>query len=799
MHRLTACSLDLTRERVLRGDEIVTLTTREARLLAYLAARPGQDVSRDELLTEVWGYSSRALSRAVDATVLRVRAKIERDPTQPDHLHTAWGKGYRWVPATPADAPIGRAGEIAAIEAALDAGARLVTVTGPSGMGKTTVARHLAARRGATLLEDPTVESLEAWRGGEAGAEREVVIDGVDPEQSALVAVIARLPRVICTAREPLAIGGERVVELSPLSSADGVRVLRDRAADPRWTDTRLLAAIADELDGLPLALELAAGLAPLLCPQAMIAKLDRPLSLLVSGRRDVPERHRSLAAAVERTLDGCVDADLAVLRQAAVFSGGFTVHDLLGTLGDAVPGALAVLARLRSKGLIRPVPGTGDRLSVPRVVRAWASDGGGPALEWAREAHRRWFVAASRRMSTRGRPPAGADIAYLEADAANFLAAGRASLAVNAVDAAEVALAVFHALTRSGPVSGALDLIEACLATELPPALQGHLYRRRGDCYCLLGRREAAAESAARSVAIAVETGDRALEGLARGLAAVITLRLGNVDDSVAEFERALAIIRERGDRAAEGNLLGNYATALWTTDRLDRVAEVYERAVLLHRESGNERSAAIMLANLGLHDIDRGCFERSRARLEEALAIQIGLHDRVQQGITRGHLANLLLVEGDVPAAIAAAEEAIAILVEAGEAGNRPHVHLGLGIAAWVAGDPGRARRELETAIGMMPLLTQGFAGAALLDLVLRIDAGEIADPIGEIGRLPAPMPWLRSRTFHRLAQGFLAVQHDLARARAALVPLSEHPLAMSVGPFRRELGRRIAAFGR
>lgn len=98
---LSGCVVDLEHERVLRQDEALGLTTREARLLRYLWERQGQDVSRGALLVEVWGYSRRARSRAVDATVQRLRTKIERDPTTPDHLLTVWGSGYRLVGPDP--------------------------------------------------------------------------------------------------------------------------------------------------------------------------------------------------------------------------------------------------------------------------------------------------------------------------------------------------------------------------------------------------------------------------------------------------------------------------------------------------------------------------------------------------------------------------------------------------------------------------------------------------------------------------------------------------------------------------
>jgi DNA-binding response OmpR family regulator len=92
---LSDCSVDLAQRRILRGGETVSLTAREAQLLAYLAQRPGQIVTREELYQRVWGFADTVVSRAIDFTVCRLRAKLERRPEQPVHLFTERGVGYR--------------------------------------------------------------------------------------------------------------------------------------------------------------------------------------------------------------------------------------------------------------------------------------------------------------------------------------------------------------------------------------------------------------------------------------------------------------------------------------------------------------------------------------------------------------------------------------------------------------------------------------------------------------------------------------------------------------------------------
>jgi len=95
---LSGIRIDLARRSVERDGESTHLTTKEAELLSYLSQRPSVIVERDELLREVWGYRASVQTRSADNTVLRLRAKIERDPSRPRHLHTVHGVGYRFEP-----------------------------------------------------------------------------------------------------------------------------------------------------------------------------------------------------------------------------------------------------------------------------------------------------------------------------------------------------------------------------------------------------------------------------------------------------------------------------------------------------------------------------------------------------------------------------------------------------------------------------------------------------------------------------------------------------------------------------
>ena len=155
---LTSGSVDLRRSRLHRcDDEQVKLTTKEAQLLEYLAARPHQDVSREQLLREVWGYRCTGTTRAVDHTVRRLRAKVEANADQPEHVLTVYGHGYRFEPlAEVAPPPMSHGSANAApVDPSLQLAAILARVEELLGQ----------AHALATSLEQPGIRRLRAIGG----------------------------------------------------------------------------------------------------------------------------------------------------------------------------------------------------------------------------------------------------------------------------------------------------------------------------------------------------------------------------------------------------------------------------------------------------------------------------------------------------------------------------------------------------------------------------------------------------------------------------------------------------------
>jgi predicted ATPase len=271
--------------------------------------------------------------------------------------------------------------------------ARLVTLTGPGGIGKTSLAAaaagelvesfegvalvELAAIRDPALVLPTIAEALDAEVDAAAHiGDRELLLVLDNLEQVAAAAGdIAQLMKacpnlsIIATSREPLRIAGEREFPLRTLAEAPAVELFRQRAEAvlPGFTaDYHGLAEICRRLDSLPLAIELAAARVKVLPPGELLGRLEQRLPLLTSSRRDLPERQQTLRATIEWSYDLCSADEQQLFGRLAVFSGGFTL-DAAERVCDA---SLDTLALLLDKSLIRR---DGDRFSMLETIREFA------------------------------------------------------------------------------------------------------------------------------------------------------------------------------------------------------------------------------------------------------------------------------------------------------------------------------------------------------------------------------------------------------------------------------------------
>jgi len=612
-------------------------------LLAYLADHAGRVVPRDELLGEVWGHHPRSRSRAVDKTLARLRRKLGDDPACPRWVRTIRGEGYRFGAASSAATPVegppptsfhGRQRELVALGQALDDGHRLVTLVGPGGIGKTRLARQLIAGRGgwtavaelaeargadevlagiAAAVEVPLVGTDPAAVVGRAlGARRdgvllldnlEHVLDVVAPWVQAWLAGAGSL-RIVGTSRAPLGLPGERVVEVDRLPPEAACALLEDRSG---WAAGESLAQLAEALEGVPLALELVAAVAPALSAREVTQRLGQVLRH--ARLRGVPPRHASMEAALAWSYDRLAPCTQRALRECTVFRGPFTLEAALAVVDG--PDALGRLLALRRGSLLRRV---GDRLGVFEVVRTHAAvELTASERTAARTRHAR-FVAEVAFAALQGAPTHGGREAV---KAVVSLADVRAAWAW--------AVAAPHPLQahRLGQVLGALrhptaevaGQLEQTLAVAVAPQVAARTRLALASTLIVQGREERAAQLLADLEADAVADCDRQLElevlrtasirpvpgrsrlddaqravALADGAAAavraaaqcalgVVLRDAGRFVDSRRAFRAAAIAYRDCGDRSGEAQAISGELAVLHRREELVAAVERLER----------------------------------------------------------------------------------------------------------------------------------------------------------------------------------------------------------------------------
>jgi len=298
---------------------------------------------------------------------------------------------------------IGRRTEIAELTGLLGRH-RLVTVAGPGGSGKTRLALAAAEQSQADYpdgiwLADAagdsglaaTIASVLGLRAEPGRAIHETVVEQCGPRRMLLIldtcdaapnpaaALVRRLLaacpglRVLATSREPLGVHGELLWRIPPLVPADALALLDERATTarggraPRPEEAADLARVVARLEGMPLAIELAAARLRLLSPAQLAGRLDDPLSALDAGREGAPGRHGSLTSSLEWSHRRLGDRASGLLRRLAVFEGPVE----LSTVEWCGDGALGALSELADKSLVEVVPGPRYRMS--EQVRAYA------------------------------------------------------------------------------------------------------------------------------------------------------------------------------------------------------------------------------------------------------------------------------------------------------------------------------------------------------------------------------------------------------------------------------------------
>lgn len=879
---LLGCTIDFAACVARWPDGERTLTPTETRLLRYLSLQKGRAVDRQELLKEVWGYRGGVVTRTVKTTMGRLRAKVERNPRDPDHLLTVTGVGYRFAgadesEAAPApeptseapeeDAPtrhnlpatatalVGREVELGRLRAHLDGGARLVTIVGTGGIGKTAlllrfatdeVARgswreiRIADLSGCTRGEDVVravataldarveADELDAGVAQLAGTLRGrgailLLLDDAERCAADLALVLSRwlddCPRAsfLVTSRELLRIGGEVPLPLAPLPAERAADLFRARvgATAEGYGDDGALAPVVEQLDGIPLAIEMAAAWADLLSPEALLKRLSGQLDLLRSDRRDRPARHESLRATVASSWELLAERERVGLRQLALFAGPFGVEDAEAVL-DGDGGVLGLLRRLRERSLLRADASDADepRFRLFRAVRDYAREQGGDA-EAARR-HGRWLARwgapdTLRRLAREG----GADVDRLVAARDDLhTAAVRAVERGDAELAAPCGRALALLAELRGPALGDEGLL-ARIATlpELPDGERAWIELERGLLLAGLGLPDAARGALDDAVASAdaLDDRDRAVL-LARAAEALVHRDPEEADD----LARAAVTAATGADDAAEGIALAIQARLDYQLGRTRDAEEHLDKALALLRVAGEKRTEARALQDLALLHAERGRPMRAHSLFEAALSLRAEVGDRHARPALLDAMAGILAEQGQLGRALETWDDALEEARDCGdrrvEARVRAHravsqrraeageeCRQGLLSALTVTREVGdRALEaeilaelgELDLSLGHLAAADSYLSRAVKLAARLQLPAleGAVRGALGELKAARGDLPTAR----RELAEGRLLL--DEAHMRLALVDLLERWAEVEAGAGDEQTASRL-----
>jgi predicted ATPase/class 3 adenylate cyclase len=623
---------------------------------------------------------------------------------------------------------------------------RLLTLTGPGGIGKTRLALQAAADLPedfpdgtffvplATLTEAErflaaVAETLEVREIGEQPldeslkdylSERQLllILDNFEQVLEAAPTVTEMLGaapglKVLATSRAPLGLYSEHVFPVPPLSMPDLNRppplegltqyeavvlfVERARALEPDFSITNesapAVAEICVRLDGLPLAIELAAARIKMLPPKAMLHRLSSRLKLLTGGARDLPERQRTLRATIEWSHALLNESEQLLFGRLAVFSGGRTleaIEAICDAQGDLPMDAFEGVSSLVDKSLLRQEEGPGGepRFVMLETVHEFAREklGQSAEAEQIRRLHAEYFLTL-------------AEEAYPELKGANQL---------QWLERLEAE----HDNMRAA-LSWALEGKVVELALRLGGALWSFWSMR---VYYSEGRRwlESALAMEGRGLP---EVRAMALAGAGK-----LAEEQGDLDRAQEAYEVGLQLLANEGSEAKLW-LLASLGWVAWEREEHDQATQLFEEHLALSREMGDTWWLATSLSYLAVVYESRRDSARATELYEESMDLFRAQGDKYGLAFCLNNLAMVVYSQGDLGRAAQLTEEGVALFRELGARGD---VSIGLCNLGWITllqDDLGRAadlyRESLTLAwdTGMNPIVSHDLEGLACL----------------------------------------------------------------------------------
>ncbi len=672
---------------------------------------------------------------------------------------------------------VGRQPALAELKSLFSRGARLVTVLGPGGIGKTRLVTRYAdlhlydysreGRGGVWFCDLTEAHTAEDVAGVVAhvlgvplvagGASSKEAIDQLGRsldsrglslfildnfEQAAQAAqatvglwvTLASKAHFLVTSRASLGLPGEVCWHVESLAlptpdddakavaASEAVELFVDRArlvrADYAVTDAdaHVVGELVRQLDGIPLAIELAAARMAVLPPAQLLTRLRSRFELLAGGAPGGARRQASMRTAIDWSWQLLSPVEQSALAQCSAFHGGFTLDAaekvvVLDGAGGRAP-VLDVVHALRQRSLLRvhgrADAGDGLRLGMYESIREYAA-------ERLRESgtedevglrHAIYHVElGSSLVSTIELVGKSRDRYRLSAEQDNLTAAWSWALSKRPVDvtraelAIRAALAMIPILSARGPRGADFVPIDAALRaapSAIDPPLSVRGLVARGDALRSMGRLPDALKDLETAASLAASLDDAPLEALTLMARGRLLHFGGRLDEALEVHQRVLTMARRLGDRALEARALGNVAIIYRFRARLSEGMPIAEQALAVARELGQGRLQADMLSLVATMYQGQQRIDDARACYEESLALTRDIGDRGLEASVVGNLGTLYQELGDFDKALTHTERALQIFRDLG---MQRLVGSALGNIATVLAESGRLEEGSAT----------------------------------------------------------------------------------------------------
>jgi predicted ATPase/class 3 adenylate cyclase len=597
---------------------------------------------------------------------------------------------------------VGRERELAEVLALLDSH-RIVTVTGPGGSGKTRLALQaaaesverysdgvwlvpLAAVRDPQLIE-PTIarvvggpDDLQAFLMGKRTL---LVLDNLEQLLPGVADIVVRLDaRILATSRSPLNVAAEQEFPVPMLPVDDGAALftLRARQLQPGFEPDAAVRVIAERLDGLPLALELAAARVKVLTPRQILERLGRSLDLLTSGVHDAPERQRTLRGTVQWSYRLLTRDEQRLFAGLAVFTGSFELE-----AAEAICSAeLDVLQSLVDKSLLRHAED--GRFFMLATIKEFALEKLRDLSDASslRRRHDDYFLGVAEELDARERLSGMRDLSAeslnrFERELPSFRAA-LAGLLENGrrEEALRLGAALWRFWLNRAQYRDAADWLERAPIDDMTLPLNVR----------------AAALTAAGGIAFYTHD---------------------DVDRAERFWRQGLELRRGQDDPQELGATFSRLASVAWRRGDFDGAVAYHEQALPLFEQAGNEAARLTELHWLGDAYRDRGDFEHGELILEQTAARARELGFDQQLTSTLHSLGDLSLDRSDPDSALRRFAEALSYAVTTGNRRVQVYCVAGIACALLLRGDERSAARlwgiaeDQERRLGFRMLLTE------------------------------------------------------------------------------------------